>query len=79
MAEIDYMCERTEDIGTRGKIELVNCLCSKADTVQYTCTVYTGELPPFYMRRRCCPFNQPVKHVNKRRRVGQQKQKRKGW
>lgn len=77
MATIEYFCERTEDQGTKGKIEMVNCLCSKVDPEQYTCTVY-DPIPPFYQRRRCCPFNQPVRNVTKKRRVGQQKQK-KGW
>jgi hypothetical protein len=75
MATIEYFCERTEDRGTRGKVVLANCLCSMADPVSYTCTVY-DPIPPFYVRRGCCPFNQPVKNVYKKVRVGQQKQKR---
>lgn len=50
--------------------------CEKADMTLFKCTVY-NELPSYYVRRGCCPFNQETKQPTKRKvRVGQQKQKR---
>lgn len=56
-------------------IELICEGCEKFRHETLSCSVYV-DIPPYYLRCKCCPFNMPETKVEKKRvRVGQQKQK----
>lgn len=60
----EYICEGCKKVAT------------VQDSVLYECTVY-AQVPPYYIRHGCCPFNMPkAKTLKYKVRVGQQKQRK---
>jgi hypothetical protein len=73
-AKLNPVNVRTYNMAEQTKHDYICEGCEKVSK-DLECTVY-AQVPPYYIRHRCCPFNRKVVTVKKKKRVGQQKQRK---